>query len=108
MNESKTGNRDSDVPPEMAPFDVWSEWMRANMGPMMATPGVSVPWLMRPGVRTGEELAGGHKPSLGPPDIAGGRRGPSRQAVLGARLGAEPVLRDPQGVIPARLGVSAR
>src|ERR671916_2078385 len=57
MNESKTGNRDSDVPPEMAPFDVWSEWMRANMGPMMATPGASVPWLMMPGVRTGEEAA---------------------------------------------------
>src|ERR687896_53337 len=57
MNESKTGNRDSDVPPEMAPFDVWSEWMWANMGPMMATPGASVPWLMMPGVRTGEEVA---------------------------------------------------
>src|SRR5918992_806840 len=57
MNEGKTGNRDSDVPPEMAPFDVWSEWMRANMGPMMATPGASVPWLMMPGVRTGEEFA---------------------------------------------------
>ncbi|HET9966475.1 MAG TPA: class I poly(R)-hydroxyalkanoic acid synthase, partial [Rubrobacter sp.] len=57
MNEGKTGNRGSDVPPEMAPFDVWSEWMRANMGPMMATPGASVPWLMMPGVRTGEEFA---------------------------------------------------
>src|ERR671917_2341662 len=57
MNESKTGNRDSDVPPEMAPFDVWSEWMRANMGPMMASPGASVPWLMAPGVKTAEEAS---------------------------------------------------
>ena len=52
MSESKTGNRGSDVPPEMAPFDVWAEWMRANMGPMTATPGASVPWLMVPGIRT--------------------------------------------------------
>ena len=57
MSEGKTGNRGSDVPPEMAPFDVWAEWMRANMGPMTATPGASVPWLMMPGIRTGEEAA---------------------------------------------------
>src|ERR671916_195459 len=58
MSEGKTGNYGSEVPPEMAPFDAWSEWMRANMGPMTATPGASVPWLMMPGVRTGEEDAG--------------------------------------------------
>src|SRR5918992_5980830 len=57
MSEGKTGNRDSDTPNPMAPFDVWSEWMRANMGPMTATPGASVPWLMMPGVRTGDEIA---------------------------------------------------
>src|SRR5215216_835710 len=57
MSEGKTGSRGTDVPPEMAPFDVWAEWMRANMGPMMATPGASVPWLTMPGIRTGEEAA---------------------------------------------------
>src|ERR671913_961906 len=57
MSEGKTGNPGSDVPPEMAPFDVWAEWMRANMGPVTATPGASVPWLMMPGIRTGEEAA---------------------------------------------------
>ena len=57
MSEGKTGNHPSDAPSQMAPFDVWSEWMRTNMGPMTATPGASVPWLMMPGVRTGEEAA---------------------------------------------------
>ncbi len=57
MSEGKTGNRGTDVPPEMAPFDVWAEWMRENMGPMTATPGASVPWLMMPGIRTEEEAA---------------------------------------------------
>jgi polyhydroxyalkanoate synthase len=57
MSEGKTENRGTDVQPEMAPFDVWAEWMRANMGPMTATPGASVPWLMMPGIRTGEEAA---------------------------------------------------
>jgi polyhydroxyalkanoate synthase subunit PhaC len=41
----------------MAPFDLWTEWMRANMGAPTATPGASVPWLMTPGVSTGEEVA---------------------------------------------------
>src|ERR687897_211672 len=57
MSEGNTGNRDSDAPNPMAPFDVWSEWMRANMGPMAATPGASVPWLVSPGISTGEEAA---------------------------------------------------
>ena len=41
----------------MAPFDLWTDWMRANMGAVTATPGASVPWLMTPGVSTGEEVA---------------------------------------------------
>src|SRR5215217_3456483 len=57
MSEGKTGNRGSDTPTPMAPFDVWTEWMRANMGPMTATPGASVPWLMAPGVKTAEEAS---------------------------------------------------
>ncbi|HZF58398.1 MAG TPA: class I poly(R)-hydroxyalkanoic acid synthase, partial [Rubrobacter sp.] len=42
----------------MAPFDLWTEWMRANMGAVTAAPGASVPWLMTPGVSTGEEVEG--------------------------------------------------
>ncbi len=42
----------------MAPFDLWSEWIRANMGAVTAAPGASVPWLTTPGVSTGEEAAG--------------------------------------------------
>ena len=57
MSEGKTGNHSFDAPYQMAPFDVWAEWMRANMGPMTATPGASIPWLMAPGVSTGEEAA---------------------------------------------------
>src|SRR5215210_2661193 len=57
MSEGKTGNGGSDTQAPMAPFDVWTEWMRANMGPMTATPGASVPWLMAPGVRTAEDAA---------------------------------------------------
>ncbi len=41
-----------------APFDLWAQWMRANMGAMSAAPGASVPWLAGPGVATGEEAAG--------------------------------------------------
>src|SRR5688572_18152353 len=57
MSEGNTGNRGSDTPNPMAPFDAWSEWMRANMGAVTAAPGASVPWLMAPGVSTGEETA---------------------------------------------------
>jgi polyhydroxyalkanoate synthase len=39
----------------MAPFDLWAQWIRENMGSMTAVPGASVPWLMSPGVSTGEE-----------------------------------------------------
>src|SRR5829696_3413923 len=55
MSEGKTGNGGSDQANAMAPFDVWTEWMRANTGAVTATPGASVPWLMAPGVRTAEE-----------------------------------------------------
>src|ERR671916_914911 len=36
-------------------FKMWSEWLKSNMGHMSATPGASVPWLMKPGISTGEE-----------------------------------------------------
>ena len=39
----------------LAPFELWSEWLRNNMGNMTAIPGASVPWLMKPGISTGEE-----------------------------------------------------
>src|ERR687889_1229318 len=58
MSEGNTGNQSSDAPIPMAPFDAWAEWMRANTGAVAATPGASVPWLMSPGVSTGEEAAG--------------------------------------------------
>src|SRR5918998_1318336 len=57
MSEGKTPNRGFETQVPMAPFEAWSEWMRANMGAMSATPGASVPWLMSPGVSTGEEAA---------------------------------------------------
>ena len=39
----------------MAPFDVWTQWLKSNMGEVMAPPGVSVPWLVPAGINTGEE-----------------------------------------------------
>src|SRR5215216_6559428 len=57
MSESRTGNggdRGTETTP-MAPFDLWAQWIRENMGSVSATPGASVPWLMSPGVSTGEE-----------------------------------------------------
>ena len=181
MSEGNTANRGAETPYPMAPFDAWAEWMRANMGAVSAAPGASVPWLMSPGVSTGEEiravargghtqrssalrlrealgrqpiaersahrldrdhtlpadpvgardvrpgarhraghrlqhqalrdhdaqLAGGHQPPLGPRDAAGRRRRASRQAVLRARLGAEPLLRDAQGELSAGIRVPA-
>src|SRR5919112_752951 len=55
MSEGNTPNRGAETPFPMAPFDAWAEWMRANMGAVSAAPGASVPWLMTPGVSTGEE-----------------------------------------------------
>jgi polyhydroxyalkanoate synthase subunit PhaC len=48
------GERGEEAAP-MAPFDLWTQWLRANMGEMTATPGASVPWLASPGVSTGDE-----------------------------------------------------
>src|SRR5215217_9412493 len=36
-------------------FNMWSEWIRNSMGSMTTVPGASVPWLMKPGISTGEE-----------------------------------------------------
>src|ERR671915_485924 len=54
MNEERTGERGGAGTP-MAPFDLWTQWLRSTLGEVMATPGASVPWLMSPGVSTGEE-----------------------------------------------------
>ncbi len=48
------GERGEEAAP-MAPFDLWTQWLRANMGEITATPGASVPWLASPGVSTGDE-----------------------------------------------------
>ncbi len=62
MSEGRAGNGGDKgaastpmAPPPMAPFDLWAQWLQGNMGPVMAAPGASVPWLMSPGVSTGEE-----------------------------------------------------
>src|SRR5918912_245872 len=52
MTEERTG--DSRGTP-MAPFDLWTQWLRSTLGEVTATPGASVPWLMSPGVPTGGE-----------------------------------------------------
>src|SRR5918998_936496 len=51
MSEGRTGGAGT----PMAPFDLWTQWLRSTLGEVMATPGASVPWLMSPGVSTGEE-----------------------------------------------------
>ena len=56
MSEKRTGGSDTAGPPP-APFDLWTQWMRANMGAMTAAPGAAVPWLASPGVSTGDEAA---------------------------------------------------
>jgi polyhydroxyalkanoate synthase len=38
-----------------APFEMWSAWLRQNMGNTSAAPGASVPWILSPGVSTGDE-----------------------------------------------------
>ncbi len=54
MNEERTGERGGAGTP-MAPFDLWTQWLRSTLGEVSATPGASVPWLASPGVSTGEE-----------------------------------------------------
>src|SRR5919202_3611637 len=53
MTEERTG--DGGGTP-MAPFDLWLQWLRSTLGEVTAVPGASVPWLMSPGVSTGEEV----------------------------------------------------
>src|ERR671915_22745 len=55
MSEEKTGDGGSTGAASMAPFDLWTQWLRSTLGEVSATPGASVPWLMSPGVSTGEE-----------------------------------------------------
>src|SRR5215210_381106 len=54
MSDERTGNGGGMTPP-MAPFDLWTQWLRSTLGDVTAPPGASVPWLMSPGVATGEE-----------------------------------------------------
>ena len=54
MSEKRTGGSGT-MGPTPAPFDLWTQWMRANMGAMSAAPGASVPWRASPGVTTGDE-----------------------------------------------------
>ena len=54
MSEDRTNDGGIEAP-YAAPFDLWTRWLRANLGEVTATPGASVPWLASPGVSTGEE-----------------------------------------------------
>jgi polyhydroxyalkanoate synthase len=54
MSEERTGDGGGAGAP-MAPFDLWTQWLRSTLGEVTATPGASVPWLASPGVSTGEE-----------------------------------------------------
>lgn len=57
MNEEATSNGGAETPEpgSASPFEMWMEWMKANMGAVSGAPGASVPWLTSPGVSTGEE-----------------------------------------------------
>src|SRR5215216_1961233 len=55
MSEGGANDRGEAAVP-MAPFDLWTQWLRANMGEVTATPGASVPWLASPRVSTGDEV----------------------------------------------------
>src|SRR5215216_5597254 len=55
MSEGGANDRGEAAVP-MAPFDLWTQWLRANMGVVTATPGASVPWLASPRVSTGDEV----------------------------------------------------
>ncbi|MDQ3792283.1 MAG: hypothetical protein M3341_06510, partial [Actinomycetota bacterium] len=55
MTEGGVGNGErGEAAPPRAPFDLWTQWLRTNMGDVTAPPGVSVPWLATPGVPAGE------------------------------------------------------
>ncbi len=51
MTDGSTGDAKS---PTQAPFDLWTQWMRANMGAVSASPGASVPWIAAPDVQSSE------------------------------------------------------
>jgi polyhydroxyalkanoate synthase subunit PhaC len=53
-NDGERGEAAAPAAP-LAPFDVWTQWLKSNMGEVMAPPGVSVPWLVPAGINTGEE-----------------------------------------------------
>jgi polyhydroxyalkanoate synthase subunit PhaC len=57
MTEGRAGNGGdrSEVAPQMAPLDLWGQWLMSTLGEATATPGASVPWLASPGISTGEE-----------------------------------------------------
>src|SRR5918997_1084803 len=57
MSEGRAGNGGDRVEAAapMAPFDLWTQWLRGNVGEVMAAPGASVPWLVPTGISTGEE-----------------------------------------------------
>ena len=52
MSEGRTGEGGG---APVAPLDLWARWMRSTLGEVSAVPGASVPWLMSPGVSTGDE-----------------------------------------------------
>jgi polyhydroxyalkanoate synthase len=61
MTDSGVNGGEADIPipsptPSFDPFfKMWSDWLSNSMGPMTTVPGVSLPWLAKPGVSTGEE-----------------------------------------------------
>jgi polyhydroxyalkanoate synthase len=55
MSDERTRDGGSADTP-MAPFDLWTQWLRASVGEVTAPPGASVPWLASPGVSTGDEV----------------------------------------------------
>ena len=62
MTDPKVGNGGAGTPgagpsTPLAPFDLWAQWLRANMGSVTASPGASVPWLIPPGAPAGGEAS---------------------------------------------------
>ncbi|HEX5974041.1 MAG TPA: hypothetical protein VFY57_02670, partial [Rubrobacteraceae bacterium] len=56
MTEGRAGNggERGEAAAPMAPFDLWTQWLRANMGEVTVPPGASVPWLAMAGVPASE------------------------------------------------------
>lgn len=56
MTEGRAGNggERGEAAAPMAPFDLWTQWLRTNMGEATVPPGASVPWLATPGVPASE------------------------------------------------------